>query len=74
MLSIPILSYCFAITPLSCRNGLCGSGIALTLGKGSRLVCNAIERLTITRCWNCFKIRRPSVIRTHTFPAIPWAD
>jgi L-fuconate dehydratase len=37
--------YCFAVTLLKTRNGLCGTGIALTLGKGNRLVCEAIELL-----------------------------
>jgi L-fuconate dehydratase len=37
--------YCFAVTLLSSRDGLCGTGIALTLGEGNRLVCGAIELL-----------------------------
>ena len=37
--------YCFAVTLLSSRDGLCGTGIALTLGAGNRLVCEAIELL-----------------------------
>ncbi len=37
--------YCFAVTLLSSRDGLCGTGIALTLGEGNRLVCEAIELL-----------------------------
>ncbi len=37
--------YCFAVTLLSSRHGLCGTGIALTLGEGNRLVCDAIELL-----------------------------
>ena len=37
--------YCFAVTLLSSRDGLCGTGIALTLGDGNRLVCEAIELL-----------------------------
>src|SRR5258708_5709787 len=37
--------YCFAVTLLSSRDGLCGTGIALTLGEGNRLVCDAIELL-----------------------------
>jgi len=37
--------YSFAVTLLSSRDGLCGTGIALTLGAGNRLVCEAIELL-----------------------------
>ena len=37
--------YCFAVTLLRSREGLCGTGIALTLGEGNRLVCDAIELL-----------------------------
>jgi len=37
--------YCFAVTLLRSRGGLCGTGIALTLGEGNRLVCDAIELL-----------------------------
>jgi len=37
--------YCFAFTLLGSRDGLCGTGIALTLGEGNRLVCEAIELL-----------------------------
>jgi L-fuconate dehydratase len=37
--------YCFAVTLLKSQNGLCGTGIALTLGEGNRLVCEAIELL-----------------------------
>jgi L-fuconate dehydratase len=37
--------YCFAVTLLGSRDGLCGTGIALTLGAGNRLVCEAIELL-----------------------------
>jgi L-fuconate dehydratase len=37
--------YCFAVTLLSSRDGLCGTGIALTLGDGNHLVCEAIELL-----------------------------
>jgi L-fuconate dehydratase len=37
--------YCFAVTLLSSRDGLCGTGIALTLGEGNRLVCEAIKLL-----------------------------
>src|SRR5216684_1547583 len=37
--------YCFAVTLLGSRDGLCGTGIALTLGEGNRLVCEAIELL-----------------------------
>jgi L-fuconate dehydratase len=37
--------YSFAVTCLSGENGLSGTGIALTLGKGNKLVCEAIEIL-----------------------------
>ncbi len=37
--------YCLAVTLLESRGGLCGTGIALTLGEGNRLVCEAIELL-----------------------------
>jgi len=37
--------YCLAVTLLESERGLCGSGIALTLGDGNRLVCEAIELL-----------------------------
>jgi L-fuconate dehydratase len=37
--------YCFAVTLLGTESGLCGTGIALTLGNGNRLVCDAIELL-----------------------------
>ena len=37
--------YCFATTLLKSQNNLCGTGIALTLGEGNRLVCEAIELL-----------------------------
>jgi L-fuconate dehydratase len=37
--------YSFAVTCLSGENGLRGTGIALTLGKGNKLVCDAIEML-----------------------------
>jgi L-fuconate dehydratase len=37
--------YCFAVTLLGSRDGLCGTGIALTLGEGNRVVCEAIELL-----------------------------
>ena len=37
--------YCFAVTLLRSQGGLCGTGIALTLGDGNRLVCEAIELL-----------------------------
>src|SRR3984893_518210 len=37
--------YCFAVTLLGSRDGLCGTGIVLTLGEGNRLVCEAIELL-----------------------------
>src|SRR5258705_3239178 len=37
--------YSFAVTCLSGENGLRGTGIAFTLGKGNKLVCEAIEML-----------------------------
>ena len=37
--------YSFAVTYLSGENGLSGTGIALTLGNGNKLVCEAIELL-----------------------------
>jgi L-fuconate dehydratase len=38
--------YCLAVTRLgSTEGGLCGTGFALTLGEGNRLVCEAIELL-----------------------------
>jgi L-fuconate dehydratase len=37
--------YCLAVTLLDSEGGLCGTGIALTLGDGNRLVCEAIELL-----------------------------
>jgi L-fuconate dehydratase len=37
--------YSFAVTCLSGENGLRGTGIALTLGEGNKLVCEAIEML-----------------------------
>src|ERR1700733_7468083 len=37
--------YCFAVTLLSTTGGPRGTGIALTLGQGNRLVCDAIELL-----------------------------
>ncbi|WP_263365487.1 enolase C-terminal domain-like protein [Edaphobacter bradus] len=37
--------YCMAVTLLGSDHGLCGTGIALTLGEGNRLVCEAIEML-----------------------------
>ena len=37
--------YSFAVTCLSGANGLRGTGIAFTLGKGNKLVCEAIEML-----------------------------
>jgi L-fuconate dehydratase len=37
--------YSFAVTCLSGENGRRGTGIALTLGKGNKLVCEAIEML-----------------------------
>src|SRR3979411_3399207 len=38
--------YCMAVTLLESDHGLCGTGIALTLGEGNRLVCEAIEMLS----------------------------
>ena len=37
--------YCLAVTLLESDRGLYGTGIALTLGEGNRLVCEAIEML-----------------------------
>src|SRR3989475_12471670 len=37
--------YSFAVTSLRGENGLRGTGIALTLGNGNKLVCEAIEML-----------------------------
>ena len=37
--------YCLAVTLLECDGGFSGTGIALTLGEGNRLVCEAIELL-----------------------------
>jgi L-fuconate dehydratase len=37
--------YCLAVTLLDSERGLYGTGIALTLGEGNRLVCDAIELL-----------------------------
>jgi L-fuconate dehydratase len=37
--------YCMAVTLLESDHGLFGTGIALTLGNGNRLVCEAIEML-----------------------------
>jgi L-fuconate dehydratase len=37
--------YCFAATLLGSQNGLCGTGITLTLGEGNQLVCEAIKLL-----------------------------
>src|SRR6202045_3651913 len=37
--------YCMAVTLLESDHGLYGTGIALTLGEGNRLVCEAIEML-----------------------------
>lgn len=37
--------YCMAVTLLESDHALCGTGIALTLGEGNRLVCEAIEML-----------------------------
>lgn len=37
--------YCMAVTRLGSDRGLSGTGIALTLGNGNRLVCEAIEML-----------------------------
>jgi len=35
--------YCYAVTHLQSESGICGTGIALTLGDGNRLVCDAID-------------------------------
>ena len=37
--------YCLAVTQLRSTDGICGTGFALTLGEGNRLVCEAIELL-----------------------------
>ncbi|HYT19919.1 MAG TPA: enolase C-terminal domain-like protein [Candidatus Polarisedimenticolia bacterium] len=37
--------YSFAVTSLAGENGLRGTGVALTLGNGNKLVCEAIEML-----------------------------
>jgi L-fuconate dehydratase len=37
--------YCMAVTRLDAGSGLVGTGIALTLGEGNRLVCDAIRML-----------------------------
>jgi len=37
--------YCLAVTLLKSSRNLCGTGIALTLGEGNRLVCEAIDLL-----------------------------
>src|SRR5437868_3527520 len=37
--------YCLAVTLLKSNRNLCGTGIALTLGEGNRLVCEAIDLL-----------------------------
>ncbi len=37
--------YCLAVTLLKSRRDLCGTGFALTLGEGNRLVCDAIDLL-----------------------------
>jgi L-fuconate dehydratase len=37
--------YCLAVTLLESDRGLCGTGIALTLGDGNQLVCEAIDLL-----------------------------
>ena len=37
--------YCLGVTLLESQNGLCGTGITLTLGEGNRLICDAIEML-----------------------------
>jgi len=37
--------YCLAVTHLRSNQNLCGIGIALTLGEGNRLVCEAIDLL-----------------------------
>lgn len=40
-----ISEYCLAVTLLKSKSGYTGTGIALTLGEGNRLVCDAIELL-----------------------------
>ena len=35
--------YCMAVTILATAGGVSGTGIALTLGAGNRLVCDAIQ-------------------------------
>jgi len=40
-----ISEYCMAVTCLRGDNDLSGTGIALTLGNGNRLVCDAIDLL-----------------------------
>jgi L-fuconate dehydratase len=37
--------YSLGVTLLESQNGLCGTGITLTLGEGNRLICEAIEML-----------------------------
>jgi L-fuconate dehydratase len=37
--------YCMAVTRLACDGQISGTGIALTLGDGNRLVCEAIDLL-----------------------------
>jgi L-fuconate dehydratase len=40
--------YCLAVTQLKSTDGICGTGFALTLGDGNRLVCEAIALLAGT--------------------------
>ena len=37
--------YSLGVTLLASQQGLCGTGITLTLGEGNRLICEAIEML-----------------------------
>lgn len=45
--------YCLAVTLLSTREGLTGSGFVLTLGSGNNLVCKAIEMLATPLAGKC---------------------
>ena len=48
--------YSLGVTLLESQNGLCGSGITLTLGEGNRLVCEAIGEIELED--NILVIRR----------------